>query len=303
MLATMGEAAVETILSETEVTRDWTDEDRLELCRLAALRTAVEVQVAAQFPEFFPGVVAPNDYEPPEPTTDDLPPDVLAQTSSCIAGTLPILVTAPHGGHRTHFGDHALAYRPEGRLRDGGTKEITQDTAAFVTEVVPSQALSILIDEVSRQYRTSQTRTHFELQTFLRFCEMRRLFPAGTPLLHLDIHGFKAISENEMYDLILGTGHRTTTGGLDVDQALHDFMRDCGYAVYLPTTEPSEGEYFAADHANTLVQRVSSLALQNAGSVQIEISSKFRSREALPLGKKLARDLGTFCIEWSKDMT
>lgn len=299
-LSTLGESAVEALFSATDILDDWSPDEQRHVRRFAALRTDSEVQVARQFPALFPGIVLPASYESPAPTPEELPIESLNGTVDIRPGSIAALLTAPHGGHKTRFGNYQLPYDRREPLPDGATAEITLDARQYVAEASEEQhSLSILADRVARRHRTPQTRAHFELQAFLQLCAMRQRFDASTSLLHLDIHGFAPGPRNEMYDLVLGTGHRSTVGDTDADRMFAAHMEALGYSVYLPTEEPTEGEVFAANHPGTLVQRFRSLGLQNIASVQIEINARFRTNEGLALGKKLARDIGSFCLAWS----
>ncbi len=208
---------------------------------------------------------------------------------------MPILVTAPHGGYRKQLGDHELTRNPGSKARDRATAEITREMRAAAGDDLP-----ILIDQLHRAYRTPQTLAHFESQVFSRLREIHERRDVDQPLLHLDVHGFRPTAATEPYDLILGTGHRTTMGGLDADHALAGYMSEQGYSVYLPTEKPIANERYAADGLGTLAQKVAHLALAQVGSVQIEINSAFRTSEGKKRGQRLARDLGEFCLDWAR---
>ncbi len=282
-LSTLGGTAVCALLEDPRSpVSSWPDGDRALLERFTVLRTASEKGIDVT------------------PTPEEIPLEFLPDTYTHHLGTLPILVTAPHEGRLTVVGNRQLVKNAHSVSRDGGSSYIARDIRAFLL-AEGNEAPPVLVDNVSRAYRTPQTRAYFEGQTFRVLRAMRAVLATDAPLLHLDIHAFGPKPETDAFDLIFGTGHRHTLGSLDADKELASFMRDHGYAVRLPTTTLYPDEHFTSDYAGTLAQRVRAQNIPHTGSIQIEIHRKFRTQEGKPAGQQLARDLGAFCLRWSKN--
>ena len=120
--------------------------------------------------------------------------------------------------------------------------------------------------------------------------------------LHLDLHGFASSPDD--YDVIMGTNHRKTVQGSDIDVRLHTFLTQAGYRVYLPTDTPQVGERFMAATRDTeddrLVHVSTDLGLTGVVAIQLEIARRFRTAEVEESGKALAKTIGKFVMEYSK---
>ncbi len=207
-----------------------------------------------------------------------------------------MLLTAPHDGELTQIGAYTLPEHPD-KFRDGATYAIAREAYEYLDNEL-SLVPTLIADLVRRNHRTPQTMEYFRNRVFGEIHKQTQAF-ADQPIRHLDIHGFRQRLPHQDYDLILGTAHRKTVGTHDTDFRIADFMRDRGYTVYLPTTEPHENESLTAEPAATLAQKVRTLGIAAVSTVQVEINRTFRTRDATERGCKLSRDLGDLCISLS----
>jgi hypothetical protein len=290
-IATLGEASVTALLEGPSPLDSWSADSKQRVLELAGLRTTSVELVKAQFPHLLGRPTVKN--TPPSPF--DSPE--LQESYEHHSGTLPVLITAPHNGWRKTLGDRTLPPIPHSKASDGATRFIAQDIHHFLgARDLPTP--TVLIDAVHRRHRTPQTRASFEYKTYEALCTLRQQHIG--PIVHLDLHGFSPHASTADYDLILGTAHRQTVGNTNADVQLANFAASHGYRTYVPKSEPAPGEVFSARSPATLVQRVASLALGQTGSIQIEISSNFRTAETREAGQQLAHDLGTFCLKWAQ---
>ncbi|MFZ1075703.1 MAG: N-formylglutamate amidohydrolase [Minisyncoccia bacterium] len=119
-------------------------------------------------------------------------------------------------------------------------------------------------------------------------------------IIFLDMHGFgkqPKIAPTEGYDLILGTGNRTTIHFGEVDRLLARFLEARGYKVFLPAETPAvpEGDPFSAGHTTRWYAKHYGI-----NAIQIEIYSAFRKRESQQQGQKLSADLADFLSKYYK---
>lgn len=109
-----------------------------------------------------------------------------------------------------------------------------------------------------------------------------------------DLHGFKRqppYAPEGGYDLILGTGNRIAIPYGEVDREFTEFMRKREYTVFLPEslTVGREEDYYSAD----FITRHHS-EKHGINVIQIEIAPRFRTRDGLEAGQKLAIDFAEF---------
>lgn len=113
-------------------------------------------------------------------------------------------------------------------------------------------------------------------------------------VLLIDMHGFKKqppYAPQNGFDLILGTGNRISIPHGTIDQDFASFMTDRGYKVFLPQAQsigPQE-DFYSADFTTRHHSEK-----HNINVLQIEIASRFRSKEGIDAGKKLSRDIAEF---------
>lgn len=124
----------------------------------------------------------------------------------------------------------------------------------------------------------------------------------GTELGHrpllLDLHGFsraKAPSEFQQYDIILGTGNRTTVF-TDVDCHFAQYLRRRGYRVFLPRRKPIRA---IPDYLNGRFTVRNVAAILEIDAIQVEISDRFRSAGAREAGQMLTQHLASFINHYS----
>jgi N-formylglutamate amidohydrolase len=116
-----------------------------------------------------------------------------------------------------------------------------------------------------------------------------------TPLL-LDFHGFTRPSPLGHFDVILGTGNRSSVN-TDVDRQLGEHLRGCGYTVFVPETEPvvpGQDDYMDAEHTTLSVGKNGL-----ADAIQVEIFRDFRVAGAEGRGRQLASDLAVFIARYA----
>jgi N-formylglutamate amidohydrolase len=112
--------------------------------------------------------------------------------------------------------------------------------------------------------------------------------------LLMDFHGFANQPSYGEYDLILGTGNRTTVRS-NVDQLFADFFSKRDYHVFLPTRETKELQEDIYNGGFT-VRHYAKIFTINA--IQIEIAKKFRTHEGGGVGQKLSIDLSEFFTQY-----
>jgi N-formylglutamate amidohydrolase len=145
-----------------------------------------------------------------------------------------------------------------------------------------------------QQFRSTHEAYHGRIFRELRQMQLHHGLDA---FLLLDIHGFGVqppYAPREGYDLILGTGNRTTIAHGDVDQELAHFLEACGYNVFLPSHEIEHPPHERMNGGFT----VRSFAREfKVNAIQLEIAPRFRKRDSAMLGTKLSQDLGEFLSE------
>jgi hypothetical protein len=115
----------------------------------------------------------------------------------------------------------------------------------------------------------------------------------GRPLL-IDLHGFVHQPSYGEYDIILGTGNRSTVAS-DVDLRLGEYLSKCGYRVFVPAeTEVIPGVPDRLSGQDTVR---SVFRETGVDSVQLEVARRYRARDGLKEGRQLARDLASFITE------
>ncbi|MCL5091140.1 MAG: N-formylglutamate amidohydrolase, partial [Patescibacteria group bacterium] len=114
--------------------------------------------------------------------------------------------------------------------------------------------------------------------------------------LLVDLHGFSKqpdYAPEGGYDLIFGTGNRQTILYKDVDRRMGEFLKECGYNVFVPEEMPERGRQEDLYAAEFITRGYSERFGVNA--IQIETAHKFRDKvEGKEIGPKLSRDLVNF---------
>jgi hypothetical protein len=312
-LATLGVNAAQ-LLTEPgiDITADWQESDKAFLLYLACLIEQSNLSVKQDYPQIFGNntisqeefdsiaIVRSDALSAWNSSTEEhteLPEYVLSESLDIKSGELPVLLTVPHDGTIKAYDGKALTTNPRAKGRDTASSYIAKDIAGFLS-LLDFEKPYLINQLTNRHYLTPQLETYFEEQTLRTLCDMSSSNNTRHPILHLDIHGFGGELPLGYADIILGTGHRTTIRGTDVDHYFADFMTSRGYVVYMPGDDYIEGEKFMADNPQTLIQRVGSLSLANVISMQIEIGSKFRAKDAKKEGTALSIDISEFLIVW-----
>lgn len=221
----------------------------------------------------------------------------------------PVVISVPHDG--MFAGDFFGLYRE----RENGIKGRDK----FVWPVVKDISLSVGISAVRGMmprhfidYNRPPAHLSFEGETQTAFDDDRldifyqsyhgqvvRLLQRakkhfGAKRLLIDFHGFAKQPPYGEYDLILGTDNRVTVCS-EVDRDFASFMSDCGYCVFLPedfSSGPREDWYSAGFTTKYYAQKY------RVDCIQIELASKFRTREGADAGRKMSSDIAAFLNEY-----
>lgn len=234
----------------------------------------------------------------------------------CESNTLnPVVISVPHDGLITadlsgFFIERKIGYRG----RDMHVWSITKD----IIQKYPASAIRGLMPRAFVDYNRSwpnpinyYPKTQKEVHTALddeRLSAFYRYYHDSISrmlrksidrfgresVLLIDLHGFAKqppYAPAEGYDLILGTGNRITVPCGNIDVQFAQYMCALGYTVFLPKelSLGSEEDYYSADFTT----RHHSEKL-NINVLQIEIASRFRKKESLEIGRKLAIDIAGF---------
>jgi hypothetical protein len=223
----------------------------------------------------------------------DLSAELLSETITVYKGILPVVLTVPHDGNLTKVGSVTLDYLG-GKLRDLAVSILATDVYESLSQI-RQENITLVMQKVKRQFITPAIQEYFESQCI---SHIEELASHNTRVLHLDLHGFKGQPNFGEFDLILGTGHRTTVGNSTLDQVFGSFLQKKGYSVYIPTDQTREGELYSASHPRTLVQKVRQAAIENVVSIQVEISPSFRMSDRQEQGRRLTYDIAEFINEY-----
>ncbi len=118
--------------------------------------------------------------------------------------------------------------------------------------------------------------------------------------LLIDLHGFAKqpdYAPKGGYDLILGTGNRTSIYYGDIDLAMGEYLRHKGYEVFVPgdksATHQKEDLYAAEFTTRYYATKY------KINAVQIETAHKFRDKkQGIGIGPQLSKDLASFFEKW-----
>lgn len=216
-----------------------------------------------------------------------------------------VLITIPHDGLRGFELDLFLSKRKKGTtLSDIGVWPIVRDIlpihgANVIRGLLPRGYVDYNREEVdaleSPQFQVSYQSYHGRIFHALR--QMQHRFGTESILL-LDMHGFGLQSlhaPRDAYDVIFGTGNRSTITHGEPDRELARFLEERGYTVFLPEREVQRLPYDPLNGGFT----VRSFAKQlGVNAIQLEIAQRFRHRNAAMLGTKLSQDIAAFLLEY-----
>lgn len=110
-------------------------------------------------------------------------------------------------------------------------------------------------------------------------------------VLLVDLHGFIKQPTYGEYDLIFGTGNRSTVRS-DIDKIFAHFMTARGYKIFLPTESImiiGQNDKYDADFTTHYYAEKFGI-----DAIQIEIAKKFRVLEGTETGQKLSADMADF---------
>lgn len=212
-----------------------------------------------------------------------------------------VLITVPHDGLHGFELEPFLSPRKQGMLlHDRGVWPIARDTLELCEANVIRGLMSRRYLDYNRkegdafespQFQVSYQVYHGRMFHLLR--QMQQRF-GSEELLLLDLHGFgtqPSCAPRDGYDLVLGTGNRSTILHGEPDCVLAHHLKACGYEVFLPTSvvqcppfDPLNGGFTIRSIAREL----------GVNAMQLEIAPRFRHRNSAMLGTRLSHDLGTF---------
>lgn len=221
----------------------------------------------------------------------------------------PVTISVPHNGLRLETLGRRLPRRSGITARgDGATWAIARDVAAMANVAVvrgllpriccdynrdepePNQSMQDPAERAFDDWSVSPwwRAYHGQVTASLLAARARGLQP-----LLIDMHGFsaqRAPREFQNYDIILGTGNRTTVAA-DEDLFLGEFLANRGYKVFVPRIHPVVCQ---GDHLNGRYTVRSVFRQLGVSAIQFEIERRFRVNGAGVIGRKLAGDLADF---------
>jgi N-formylglutamate amidohydrolase len=214
---------------------------------------------------------------------------------------VPTLISVPHDGALQRHLRIPLSERTNGTTgRDTHVWDIVRDilddaSASVVRGLLPRTLVDYNRDPTEAFDHDAVSAPYLAYHRYIDACIglMKEHLPTEKLLL-LDMHGFvgqPSYAPPNGYDIIMGTGNRTTIPHGDVDRQFARFLQARGYTVFLPENEPVQpegdrmnGGYIVRHHAAT----------HRINCIQVEIAPRFRDRDMTDIGKRLARDIARF---------
>lgn len=216
-----------------------------------------------------------------------------------------VLLTVPHDGVC------GLELEPFVPCRTGGNINHDMGVWPIVRDILGAHPANVVRGLLSRRYvdynrapedayETPQMAAPYDRYHGSIYVQLRQMLQcfAASDLLLIDAHGFRnqpSYAPNEGFDLILGTGNRTTIHHDEPDRALAAFLMMRGYKVFLPETNTCRGRYDNLNGGFTVRTVARELRIN---SVQIEIARRFRVRDAAVVGTRLSADIAAFLSEY-----
>ncbi len=215
-----------------------------------------------------------------------------------------VLITIPHDGLHGFELEPFLTPRKQGvLLHDRGVWPIARDMLELCGVNVIRGLMSRHYLDYNRreadafeslQFQASYQMYHGRVFHLLRHMQQRF---GSEELLLLDLHGFgtqPSCAPRDGYDLVLGTGNRSTISYGEPDRVLANHLKERGYEVFLPTTvaqRPPADPFNGGFTVRTIAREL------GVNAIQIEIASRFRHLNSAMLGTRLSHDLGMFLAE------
>lgn len=221
------------------------------------------------------------------------------------------LVTVPHDGvgGSELFGPFVPKRRTGCGARDCGVWPIVRDVIVEApVNVVRGLLPRCYIDynrETGEAYEMPQfaaSHAQYHGAIFVHVRQMQQWFDTKE-LLVLDVHGFSnqpVYAPRDGYDIVLGTGNRSTIVRDEPDRLLAAHLSTCGYEVFLPEAgiqNPRRGEIDCLNGGYTVRHVASNLGVN---AIQIEIARRFRGHDSAAIGTKLSTDLAAFLKEYNQ---
>jgi N-formylglutamate amidohydrolase len=219
----------------------------------------------------------------------------------------PVIITVPHDGLPHHALSGFLEVRKNGIIgSDGHTWEIVKDTLLkvkvhAVRGMMPRHFLdynrstdgnnlnpdSAKNSETAFEDETMQPYYDYYHESIARMIKlMTRIYGVEGCLL-IDFHGFTHQPEHGEFDIIIGTGNRTTVNS-NVDRKLAAFLTEKGYRVFLPDENSEHCQYSGGYTVRHYAKKF------GINAILVEVAQKFRTLEGRELGIKLSADFAEF---------
>lgn len=214
-----------------------------------------------------------------------------------------VLITVPHDGLYGFELEPFLSPRKNGMtLHDRGVWPIVRDMlsvcgANAIRGLMSRHYLDYNRSEVnafeSPQFQLSYQAYHGRIFHELR--QMQNRF-GSEELLLIDLHGFgtqPSCAPRDGFDLVFGTGNRSTIPYGEPDREFAEFLEARGYTVFLPTNQAQRQPHDPLNGGFTVRSFARELGVN---AIQIEIAPRFRQHNSAMLGTRLSNDLATFLV-------
>ena len=230
-------------------------------------------------------------------------------------GTIPVILTAPHGGGEAIPG---VPERKTGvKVRDLGTREVAEATAKELEEKLGGKPY-LVVALFHRKYADANRKEEEALEddgakapyrayhAAVREAvdEIRKKWPKGALLV--DVHGqgaeadtvFRGTQNGKTVEKLLQrfqtaalTGPRSVFGGLEAR----------GFKVVPPGNAPADQKEDGRFNGGFTVQTYGSHAAEGIDAIQIELGSDLRQKRRTETAKGLAESIAAFVGEYAKE--
>ncbi|HZW61084.1 MAG TPA: hypothetical protein VFF04_02565 [Candidatus Babeliales bacterium] len=228
-------------------------------------------------------------------------------------GTIPIILTAPHGGSLKI--PNVPVRKKATKGKDLNTFELTQALSKAIEEktgekpyIVAAHFKRVYIDAnrpADTAYEVSAAKPYYDYyhEQITKFvANIKQLFPNQNPLL-IDIHGqgrekdlvFRGTCDKQtVQQLLKSAGEDALTGPFSIAGV----MSAQGIAVFPPISKPDQPEY-ASYIGGFTVRTYGSHTDLGINAIQLEFGSSYRNSEMIATtSQKVAQAIITFCERW-----
>jgi N-formylglutamate amidohydrolase len=237
-------------------------------------------------------------------------------------GTLPLILTAPHGGETAVAGipirNNPQGLRQFNKIIDDGTFEITQALSDALYKLYGARPYIVAArfhrkyldanrPAGPKAYEHNKTKDiynayHGQITAFIK--EIKSRFPQGALLLDIHAHG------RDYSTIYRGTQDKTTVSALlhnygekalSGQFSILGFLENQGYTVYPSKHTPHKSEHSDYSGGYT-VGAYGSHKAAGIDALQLELGYNFRKSDATrkAFAKDLAQALQTFCTTYLK---